>query len=327
MSFYRYAIAYPQENAPEKYLRSLTPPTSEMKQYPYFSYRYYTSEKDDFPDCHVISLGYEVSWPNKSHGPRSVNRFILHYVIRGKGYFNGQPVEKGQMFFTHPYDEHVIIVDEDDPMEFYYIGIAGPGIENIMKNAGFLSVPQIQDCPFIDQIPEFFHDPLFELHPDSDTDYYLMSVFLRLMALHKNHNFKKPNTPNEDAFFYYKQALIFIEEYLLDGITPKDVAEYLHLSPSYVRAIFAKYCKYSLRELLIRKRVECAANHLSFNRFSVAQAANLIGYEDYTQFSKIFKKYTGMSPQTYKKSLQNISVLQKNVKVFPSKNETYGINS
>ena len=70
MSFYRYAIAYPQENAPEKYLRSLTPPTSEMKQYPYFSYRYYTSEKDDSPDCHVISLGYEVSWPNKSHGPR-----------------------------------------------------------------------------------------------------------------------------------------------------------------------------------------------------------------------------------------------------------------
>ena len=137
-----------------------------------------------------------------------------------------------------------------------------------------------------------------------------MSVFLRLMALHKNHNFKKPNTPNEDAFFYYKQALIFIEEYLLDGITPKDVAEYLHLSPSYVRALFAKYCKYSLRELLIRKRVECAANHLSFNRFSVAQAANLIGYEDYTQFSKIFKKYTGVTFTEYVKKVRIIKACQ-----------------
>ena len=301
MSYYRFALDYPTEDGNEKRLRSLTPlSVSEIQKYRYGSYRYYTSEKDDTPQCHVISLGYDRSYPGKQHGPRSINRFILHYVTHGKGTVNGSAVRAGQVFFTHPYEEFVINSDRDEPLEFYYIGIAGPGTEAIMKNTGFLSVPKIMECPFISRIPTMFYEPLFEASADTDPDYYLMSFFLRLMSLHKNHNIKVSEEPTDDAFFYYKQTLRFIEEYLLRGITPSDVAQFLHISPSYLRVIFSRYCKFSLRELLIRKRIECAANHLVFHQCSVMEAANLCGYEDYTLFSRIFKKYTGMSPRAYK---------------------------
>ncbi|MBQ7347159.1 MAG: helix-turn-helix domain-containing protein [Clostridia bacterium] len=321
MSYYRYALAFPQENSAERSIRSMTPLDRELKNYPYYTYRYYTSEKDDAPNCHVISLGHECSWPGKTIS-RLVNRFIVHYVVRGAGTFCGTPVQKGQLFFTHPYEEYNITTDDKDPMEFYYIGIAGPGTENIMRNAGFFSVPKIHECRFIEKISSLFYEPLCKPHTDSDTDFYLMSFFLRLMSLHKNSNIQSTDTPKDEAFFYYKQALIFIQEYLLDGITPKDVAEYLHISPSYLRVIFSKYCKYSLRELLIRKRLECAANHLTFHQCTVTQAAALIGYDDYTLFSKIFKKYMGVSPQTYKNSHHNISIIQKNITVTPVNGES-----
>lgn len=320
MSYYRYASVFLKEAAPEKHNRSLTPiPLTELEKHPYFSYRYYTSEKDDSPDCHVISLGRDVSYPGKLHGPRSVNRFILHYIIRGTGKFNGKSISHGQVFFTHPYEKLTIESSVDDPLDFYYIGIAGPGTETIMKKAGFFTLPGIIDCPFIDRIPTLFYEPLFETHPDSDPDYYLMSFFLQLMAIHKTYNIKTPDTPTDDAFFYYKQALIFIEEYLLNGITPNDVAQYLHISPSYLRVIFSRYCKYSLRELLIRKRIECAASHLVFDQCSVVEASNLCGYEDYTMFSRIFKKYTGMSPQAYKNAHrdQTQSPSGQRLRVFP----------
>ena len=320
MSYYRFALVYHTAQGHEKRLRSLTPlPSSEVEKHDYYSYRYYTSEKDDSPDCHVISLGHDLSYPAKRHGPRSINRFILHYVIRGKGVFKGNTVRAGQVFFTHPYEEVLIDSDLKEPLEFYYIGIAGPGTEAIMKNAGFFSVPSIVECPFIDRIPSLFYEPLFEAHSDTDPDYYLMSFFLRLMSLHKVHNIKATETPTDDAFFYYKQALMFIEEYLLSGITPSDVAQFLHISPSYLRVIFSRYCKFSLRELLIRKRIECAASHLVFHQCSVVEAANLCGYEDYTLFSRIFKKYTGMSPQTYKNLHRDKTTTQsgQRLTVFP----------
>jgi len=35
----------------------------------------------------------------------------------------------------------------------------------------------------------------------------------------------------------------------------------------------------------------------------VVSAAAMVGYPDYTGFSKIFKKYVGMNPKDYKKSV------------------------
>ena len=39
---------------------------------------------------------------------------------------------------------------------------------------------------------------------------------------------------------------------------------------------------------------------LEYSQCTVYSAANAIGYGDYTQFSKLFKKYMGVSPSTYK---------------------------
>jgi YesN/AraC family two-component response regulator len=35
---------------------------------------------------------------------------------------------------------------------------------------------------------------------------------------------------------------------------------------------------------------------------SISEIADSVGYTDYAQFSKIFKKYKGVSPRTYRKA-------------------------
>ncbi|MGM9682851.1 MAG: helix-turn-helix domain-containing protein [Eubacteriales bacterium] len=293
MSFYRYAL-----ETPDYYTRSLTPITEELKNFTYYSYRFYTSLNDNNNACRVISLGYEKSWPMKVWGPRQVNRFNVRYVTRGKAFFNGQPVSEGQFFFSTAHDTYAIECT-DEPFEFYYIGISGNGTEDIIKSAGFHSIPKIGECPFINEIPGIFYEPLFISHVNKDVDLYLLSRFLYLMSLHKPYNSIVSNI-SDTAQVYYQQALNYIQEYLCEGITPKDIAEFLHISPSYLRSIFGKNCEYSLREYLIRKRVEYAADQLRFKRCSVKEAANAVGYEDCSQFCKMFKKYIGMPPQTYK---------------------------
>ncbi len=313
MAFYRYSASYPGKDG-EYTVRSMTPFSAETEKSPYYCHRCYTSEKDDSSHYYVVSFGHEKSWPGKMMGPRTVDRFILHYVLHGTGSFQGEEVHAGQFFFTHPYEAYSIYTDPEDPMEFYYIGIAGPGTEELMKSTGFLSIPKILPFGFAEEIVPALHPALYAPPSNRDLEHYFLSIFLSLVSLHASENIANASDHRKmDAFHYYKEALMFVQDYLLEGITPADVARHLHISPSYLRVIFSRYCKYSLRELLIRKRIECAASRLTFENISVAQVASLVGYNDYTLFSKLFKKYTGMSPLTYKKQNCNIPILPENV--------------
>ena len=314
MAYYRYSASYPDKNGNELTVRSTVPFSLETEKNPYYCHRYYTSEKDDSPYYYVVSLGHQKGWPGRFHGPRTVDRFIIHYVVGGKGEFQGEPVEAGQFFFTHPYETHTIRDDDQDPMEYYYIGIAGPGTKELMRRTGFFSIPKIHRFHFTEQLLPLFYNTLYQTNPRHDTELYLLSAFLYLLSLHQQENTVSASEHSKkDTFLYYKEALIFVQDYLLEGITARDVALHLHISQSYLRSIFARYCKYSLRELIIRKRMECAASRLTFENASVMQAAALVGYSDYTLFSKIFKKYIGMSPLTYKKQHCQIPFLPENV--------------
>ncbi len=300
MSFYRFCLESLEADKHVSNTSSLIPLSPELRQLPFFTYRYYTSEKEDSPTWHIISLGHERRWPEREK-QKVTSRFILHYCVSGKGLFCGTPVSRGQFFFVRPYEAYEIKSDPKDPIVFYYIGIAGPGTTELMKDAGFTSLPTICDCPFIDRIPALFEEPLYRMHPESDPDYYLMSFYLGLIALHKMQNVQSEDPSREHTYYYYKHAISYIRECLTEGITPSDVAAFLHISPSYLRSIFAKYCRYSPREYLIRERIKYAANLLTFGPHTIAQASAQVGYPDYTLFSKMFRKYIGMSPQEYKK--------------------------
>lgn len=296
MSFYRYALVTPEID----YIRSLTPLNDRIKEVSHYSYRYYTSQNESANEyCKVISLGHEIAWAGKSLPPKIINRYVIRYVVKGAVLFCGQIIRQGYFFFSTPSDEYEIEI-LSDKTEMYYIGAAGNGAEAIMKKAGFFSIPKISPCPFIDSIPNMFYGPLFEAHSNVDVDFYLLSFFFSILALHKPYISNQAIASSDLGYTHYNQAIQYIHEYYLQGISAKDVADFLHLSPSYLRTIFAKYCKYSLREYLIRKRIDHAAFLITRTDCNIKEAAHSIGYEDYALFSRIFKKYMGMSPQSYR---------------------------
>ena len=236
-----------------------------------------------------------------------IGRYVLTYIMDGEGSFNGEPIRRGDFCFSTPYDGHVIREKPQAPLEYYYISIGGTNASSFFQDLGLFSISLTQKCSFINQIPAVFNDMLYTEHPDKDTEIYLIGAFLQLISMHKKELVNYTQRSESESFRQYKEALLYIQDHLLKGITPIDVAHYLHISPSYLRAIFAKHCKYTLRELLIRQRLECAAKRLIYDDSSVAQAANFVGYTNYTLFSSIFKKYIGYSPQEYKKLHRNIN--------------------
>ena len=306
MSYYRYALESYLENGDETLYRSLTPFTYDyVSSHDFFTYRYYTSESEnaETENCYVVSMGYERRPHNRRiNTVQYYDRYVLHYFISGKGTYNDLPLKAGQMLIVPPYGTRYFVSDPADPLEFYYITVSGKGSASIANDVGIGHTEEISECPFISRIPNTFYNALFEEHTERDPSLYLMGTFLQLMAMHKSYTSRSFDVPQEKGFYYYKQAIQYIEWYLLSDITPDDIARYLHISPPYLRKIFAKYGNCSVRDHLLQKRLHYAANQLSVTQCTVQAAASSIGYNDCAQFSKMFKKHIGISPGEYRKT-------------------------
>ncbi|WP_245741209.1 helix-turn-helix domain-containing protein [Propionispira arboris] len=80
----------------------------------------------------------------------------------------------------------------------------------------------------------------------------------------------------------------------------KELAEIAHVSAGHLSRLFSKDTGSSFSEYLITFRMNKAIELMTKQDAACVEAANFVGYTDYAQFSKIFKKYTGVSPNYYK---------------------------
>jgi Response regulator containing CheY-like receiver domain and AraC-type DNA-binding domain len=99
-----------------------------------------------------------------------------------------------------------------------------------------------------------------------------------------------------------EQAKNYIDEnYMKKGITLNEVAHHNHVSPNYLSYLFKKYMNCNLWEYVIRLRMEESKRLIETTDLRRYEIADRVGYESPEHFSKIFKKYYGISPSDWKK--------------------------
>lgn len=96
-------------------------------------------------------------------------------------------------------------------------------------------------------------------------------------------------------------------------ISLEQIAHNMYLSPVYISKIFKEETGESPINYLIKIRLEKAKEILNNNESgSIKSIANQVGYDDVYHFSKLFKKYYGISPLYYRKrSLHTVAVNKK----------------
>lgn len=96
-----------------------------------------------------------------------------------------------------------------------------------------------------------------------------------------------------------KKAMEYIASNFSYQITLEDVAKHVNLNPSYFSTIFKQSSGSSFKEYLNMVRVEESKRLLSNTDYSIIDIAIAVGFEDQSYFSKVFKKYTGLTPKQY----------------------------
>lgn len=97
-----------------------------------------------------------------------------------------------------------------------------------------------------------------------------------------------------------KKALLYISEHFNSQLTLEDVAAHVHLHPSYFSTLFKQMTGSSFKEYLNMVRIEESKRLLSNTDFSIIDIAVAVGFEDQSYFSKVFKKYTGLTPKQFR---------------------------
>jgi AraC-like DNA-binding protein len=96
-----------------------------------------------------------------------------------------------------------------------------------------------------------------------------------------------------------EQMTEFLRERFRDPITRQDIARRFGLTPEYVNALFKKELGITPAVFLNRHRIRRATVLLKKPGWSVKQVSEAVGFSDQFYFSKIFKRYTSISPSRF----------------------------
>lgn len=98
-----------------------------------------------------------------------------------------------------------------------------------------------------------------------------------------------------------KDVMDYIRLHLEEELSLNYLAEYFHKNASALSHSFRKETGINLTKYIQQIRIREAMRLFNTTDFSVSDVAVMVGYQDFSYFSKVFSAQTGMSPRDYKK--------------------------
>lgn len=98
-----------------------------------------------------------------------------------------------------------------------------------------------------------------------------------------------------------EQVLGMIRTRYAQRLSVDDLAEAVHYSPAHLSTLFRQETGMTIGDALFRTRLDAAMALLRATREPVSAIAQQTGYTDVQYFSRVFKRFTGITPLEYRK--------------------------
>ena len=100
-----------------------------------------------------------------------------------------------------------------------------------------------------------------------------------------------------------RKTIALVDEKFRTGLGRDDIAGSLKVSPDHLSKVFRKECGFHLSRYINERRIYESKMLLSKpEKIFIAEVASRVGVKDVHYFSRLFKKYAGVSPKAYKKN-------------------------
>ena len=256
--------------------------------------RIWHTDADQSDDLQILQLGYEPVGKKAKWGPGRRNFYILQYVLEGKGYFNGAPVEKGQGFLMQPMMTVEYHPDPEEPWNYFWICFDGEGAKRLCDTYIHADANGIFTYDFRGAIVQKLKE--LSAHEPNLGNLYGLSVFYSVLSNHETHSSNK--NP------YVDQAVSYMQINFHRSITVEEIAGTCGIDDRYLYNLFIKHLGISPKQYLNELRLDNAKKLLRGSDCTVTEVAFSVGFTDVLAFSRFFSKHIGKSPTAYRQNTQ-----------------------
>ena len=239
-------------------------------------------------DFNPVSVGAEQCEPRHSYGPAVRWHTLIHFVESGYGTFckGGEEyrIGPGEAFIILPEEITYYYADEENPWYYRWIGFDG------VLAARFAELP-----PVIQVAPEVT-SRLFQEGILSDLNEYEIAACL--MRFYSD-LFAEPRETNH----YVRQVKDYVKASYMEPLRVERIAEQMHLNRRYLSRLFKERTGDTLQDYIIKVRMNAAVGFLD-KGYTVAETATFCGYEDISNFTKLFTRWMKVSPATWRREVQ-----------------------
>ena len=258
---------------------------------------YHVVAEANLPVLRVSNVGWSADPQNNRFGPGKRNIWLIHYVTRGRGYFNGNPVSAGQGFLIYRGQTECYYPDNENPWEFLWITLDDDNAKLFFEQYDVIGSTQIFNYDFPHIIKNIMHF-ISQNHQRILKNEEILELFLHIFNHHKRLGGEVK--ANEEKYVSF--AVNYIKTHLHTRLRVCELASILGISQSYLLSIFRESLGVSPKQYISELKLHTAKKLLSETRLSITEISNSVGFDDVLSFSRFFSREVGMSPTSYRRT-------------------------
>lgn len=257
------------------------------------------------------------------------NNLRIHYhtlieislIVRGNGLYKTNnsvyPIKQGDIFFFRPNEAHCITDIENGGMELLNLHIAPYYLYTNFQNAlntNYIKIlasnfplisNKINDTLPSEQIEEIksLIMSIYREFKQKRNDYatlvnnYISAILILFSRAYKNVQFSNSEKQNYQKLLH---SIKYIDTHYKEDITLENLAKKVAYSRCYFSSIFKKCMGMSIWDYISIKRIEEALTLIKTTDKNITDIALECGFNNPTNFNKLFKKYTNVTPKFFR---------------------------
>lgn len=255
----------------------------------------------------IHKVGQEYCEPKKKHEMRRWTTYnSLHFVLFGHGTLiaNGKKISlsKGDVFLLFTNEQYEYYPDPADPWLYIWLDFYATDTKAIFDQCGLSVEDPVVHLTDFSKTVDLLND-IYEAYDASEMQQltcsaYFMLLLKRLIKTNTRLNYLSESVSIKEKRI--REILTYINNNYRMELSVQKIATENHLSVSRMMVLFSEMVGMSPISYLNRFRVSAACELLHSSNATVAEIANAVGVKDQLYFSRMFKKWKGVSPRDYR---------------------------
>ena len=239
--------------------------------------------------------------------PEGRNDYQLLYIAAGRGefYFKGSKeptiVTKGNMILFRPGEPQVYYYYAVDKTEVYWVHFTGWKVEEYLER---YELPRDENVFYTGVSPDYpwiYNQMIRELQLQRVNHEDMISLYMHHIFITINRYIKERRETKNDTINDIERAAHYFKDNYNNQISIEQYAEEHLISVNWFIHNFKSVMKMSPMQYIISLRITMAKGYLENSAKNIAEISDEVGYENALYFSRLFRKYTGMTPTEYRK--------------------------